>query len=68
MASASHAEHDVPVFAGKIVLDSAHINTPKAMGVNLSGSPGLIALIGRDTLQKCLFVYDGNAGSMTLAF
>ena len=67
MASASHPEHEVPVFAGRIVLDSININTPNAMGVNLSGFPGLIALIGRDMLQNCLFVYDGNSGSMSLA-
>ena len=68
MASASHAEHEVPVFAGRIVLDSININTPNAMGVNLSGFSELVALIGRDMLQNCVFVYDGNAGSTILAF
>ena len=67
MASASHPEHEVPVFAGRIVLDSININVSNAMGVNLSGSPDLVALIGRDMLRKCIFVYDGNAGSMSLA-
>ena len=68
MASASHPEHEVPVFAGRIVLDSININIPNAMGVSLSGFPQLVALIGRDMLRNCVFVYDGNAGSTTLAF
>lgn len=68
MASASHPEHEVPLFAGRIVMDGATINTPTAMGADLSGFPGLVALIGRDMLQNCLFVYDGNAGSISLAF
>lgn len=68
MASASHPEHEVPVFAGRVILDSININTPSAMGVNLSGFHELVVLIGRDMLQNCLFVYDGNAGTMSLAF
>ena len=68
MASASHPEHEVPVFAGRIMLDGMTIDTPNAMGVNLSGFSGLVALIGRDMLRNCIFVYDGNAGSMSLAF
>lgn len=29
---------------------------------------GIQGLIGRDVLQECLFVYDGAAGTFTLAF
>jgi predicted aspartyl protease len=68
MASASHPEHEVPVFAGRISMDGININTSAAMGADLSGFPDLVALIGRDMLQNCLFVYDGNAGSISLAF
>ena len=34
---------------------------------NLSAQ-GIQALIGRDVLKNCLFVYDGTAGIFTLAF
>lgn len=68
MASASHPEHEVPVFAGKISMDSININIPTAMGADLSGFPNLVALIGRDMLQNCLFVYNGNTGAISLAF
>jgi predicted aspartyl protease len=31
-------------------------------------SQGIQALIGRDVLEECLFIYDGASGSYTLAF
>lgn len=69
MASASHPENEAELFAGKIVLhNTVAINVPNAMGVNLSGFPGLIALIGRDTLQNCVMVYNGRTGSIDLAY
>lgn len=49
-------------------MDGINIDAPTAMGADLSGFPGLVALIGRDMLRNCLFGYDGNAGSMSLAF
>lgn len=67
MASASHPQHEVPIFAGKIVLDNININVEAGMGVNLSGFPQLVALIGRDLLQNAVFIYNGPDGSVSLA-
>ena len=70
IASASHAAHAVPLFSGKLTLDelnvAAHIR--RGMGVNLSGFPNLVALIGRDLLQTAVLVYNGPDGHVSLAF
>lgn len=42
------------------------IDCRRAIGATLC-SQGLIALIGRDVLQHCIFVYNGVAGQFTLA-
>ncbi|HEX4795519.1 MAG TPA: hypothetical protein VH370_17135 [Humisphaera sp.] len=44
-----------------------HFDTVAVMESNLAAQ-GIHALIGRDILGKCLFVYDGQAGTFTLAF
>ena len=68
MASASHADIKVPVFAGKILISgNLIIDAGKAMGANLSAFDGLIALIGRDLLQSAVFTYNGPDGFISLA-
>ncbi len=68
MASASHANQVVPLYAGKLIIQNVCINLEKGMGVNLSGFPDLIALIGRDILESAVLIYNGPDGSVTLAF
>ena len=79
ISSASHANHIVPVFSGKLVLDGLNvtIDIKQGLGVNLSGMsspelqasgmPPLIALIGRDVLQNAMLVYNGAEGHFSLA-
>ena len=66
MASASHPQQDVPVFAGKIVIPRFDIDTEYALGANLDGQ-NLIALIGRDLLQSAVLVYNGTDGTVSLS-
>ena len=67
MTSASHAEHEVLVFAGKLVIpDFTAINLEYALGANLDGQ-NLIALIGRDLLQEAVLVYNGTDGMVSLS-
>lgn len=67
MASASHAEHEVPVYAAKLVIPQfSAIDVPYAMGANLDGL-NLIALVGRDLLQAAVLVYNGTDGSIALS-
>ena len=68
VTSVRHADEVVPIFAGSLHIDwiSVSVNARHAMGVNLE-SQGLIALIGRDLLANCLFVYNGLEGSFSFA-
>ncbi len=68
IASATHSEHEVPIFAGKLdfVAFSGGVSAHRAYGANLS-SQNLVALIGRDVLQKCVLIYNGLDGSFSLA-
>ena len=43
------------------------IGTVPVIEATLSGQ-GIQALIGRDVLEQCLFIYDGQTGTFTLAF
>ena len=67
MSSASHADHRVPLFSGKLLMQDWNINVETAMGVNLAGMPELIALIGRDLLEQAVLIYNGPEGAVTLA-
>lgn len=71
LSSASHANLQVPVYAGKLVISGGaiNINVPAGlMGVNLDGQSGnTVALIGRDLLEAAVLIYDGGAGTVTLA-
>ena len=67
MASASHPEHEVPVYSAKLVIPQfSDIDVAYAMGANLGGM-GLTALIGRDLLQRAVLVYNGTDGSIALS-
>ena len=67
IASASHAAHRVPVFAGEIEIASlGKIRVLRAMGATLE-CQGLIALIGRDALADTIFVYNGSDGSFSIS-
>ena len=66
MASASHAKHEVPVYGAKLVIPHfSAIDVEYAMGANLD-EMNLIALIGRDLLQRAVLVYNGTDGSIAL--
>ena len=69
MASASHTDHRVQVFMGKIVLLQTNIviDVEGGLGVNLSAFNGLIALIGRDLLKNTIFTYNGPDGLVSLS-
>ena len=67
MHSASHADHEVPVYNGKLSIPGIDdIELEYAMGANLE-SQNLIALIGRDFLQAAVLVYNGTAGTVSLS-
>ena len=68
VTTATHANEVVPIFAGRLYIDavSVSVNANHAMGVNLE-SQDLIALIGRDVLVNCVFVYNGLDGSFSLS-
>ena len=67
MTSATHANHEVPVFSGRIVMGSFNIDVAEGLGANLAAIDGLVALIGRDLLKDALFTYNGPGGSIDLA-
>lgn len=67
MHSATHANEIVPIFAGLMKIHGlSNIEAGRAYGVNLD-SQGLIALIGRDVLSKCILVYNGIDNSFSLS-
>ena len=68
MTSATHQNEIVPIFAGRLNISGLpqNIETTRAYGANLEPQ-GLIALIGRDMLANCLFVYNGPDGSFSLS-
>lgn len=68
MASATDHAVEVPVFAGQIIVaGSININVEQGMGANLTGFPGLLALLGRDVLSVGVLVYNGTDGSVSLS-
>ena len=67
MTSATHHSVEVPVFEGRLVIDNfATVIVERALGANLTHH-GIIALIGRDVLERTTFTYNGPDGSFTLA-
>lgn len=67
ISSASHAAHDVPVFACEIdVAGLGQIRHRRAMGVTLENQ-GLLAVIGRDMLASTVVIYNGLDGSLSIS-
>lgn len=68
MTSASHAATMQNVYPIQIEIIGVPIivNADRAMGAALSAQ-GLLAIIGRDVLQHCIFVYNSVTGSFSLA-
>ena len=68
MTSASHADHQVPTFTGKIVCPTITIDVKAGMGANLSPfGDKLVAVLGRDTLKAAILIYNGPDGHFSLA-
>ena len=67
MTSATHADHEVPVFSGRIVMGRFNIDVAEGLGANLAAFDDLVALIGRDLLKDALFTWNGPGGSIALA-
>ena len=67
MASASHALHQANQYPVKIQFTGFPIafNAMNAMGAPLK-IQGLIAIIGRDLLMRCTFIYNGSLGQISL--
>lgn len=66
MISASHANHPVPIYAGRLILPNINLNIERGMGANLM-SQGIIALIGRDVMRHGTLFYNGVDGSVSFA-
>jgi predicted aspartyl protease len=68
ISSASHSstqQNVYPIQIGVVGLPIT-VNAPRSIGAPLKGQ-GILVLIGRDVLQHCVLVYNGQAGSFTLA-
>jgi predicted aspartyl protease len=67
LASSSHASHRANQYPIKITIQGLQMvfNAPTAIGAPLK-IQGLVAIIGRDILQICCFVYNGATGQFTL--
>ena len=72
--STAHGEREAGVYACRIRFASQslpEIDASRATGVNLAGQAvdgtSIIALIGRDVLRECLFVYNGPMGHFSLS-
>jgi len=51
----------------KLIVDLSRVVAVDLKGQTVQGMP-LIALIGRDILRLCQFIYDGSGGFFTLSF
>lgn len=68
ITSATHDNEVVPIFAGRLKIEGLpqYLNAHRAYGVNLEPQ-GLVALLGRDMLTNCVFIYNGPDGSFSLS-
>jgi len=68
LASASHASSKAKVYPVKFQIAGlpVAVNVPSAIGAPLEVQ-GLLALIGRDVLQRCTLFYNGLTGEITLS-
>ena len=68
MASATHKNHTVPTFAGKITTPMLTIDVETGMGANLSSQGNnMVAILGRDILRNAVFIYNGPDGHFSLS-
>ncbi len=68
MMSATQASVQVPMYAAKIDIQGfVAINTAQAYGSPALDGQGIIALIGRDVLSKCILNYNGPEATFTLS-
>ncbi len=67
--SATHADQEVPIFAGSLHIEGASMAAEftQAFGANLAAHQGIVALIGRDLLSRCVLVYNGPDDSFSLS-
>lgn len=67
VGSMMSATHKVPcnIYPVQIVTPIVTLNSPRTMGAALAGQ-GLLAIIGRDVLQRCALFYNGPVGQFTL--
>lgn len=66
MSSASHEGHPCNLYPAQITIPPIlTFQAPRAMGAKIVGQ-GFVAIIGRDVLQGCVFIYNGGAGQITL--
>jgi Aspartyl protease len=67
MTSASHEEHPCNLYPVQFsILPNIVFQSPQTMGATL-GKQGYIGIIGRDILGRCVLIYDGVAGQITLS-
>lgn len=67
MSSASHESSPCNIYPVQITIGGQLVlQVPRAMGAKLKPM-GLVAIIGRDILQNCTFIYNGGMGIVTLA-
>lgn len=68
MMSATEESVEVPLYAAKVDIQGfVGINAPQAHGSPALAAQGLVALIGRDVLSRCAFVYNGPDAAFTLS-
>lgn len=70
MNSATHANEQVPLFAGRLDIAGLDPNIAiwRALGANLREMHnGIIALIGRDVLKGTVLIYNGLTGTVSLS-
>jgi predicted aspartyl protease len=66
MLSASHEKVPCNIYPVQIITPIITLNSPRTMGAALAAQ-GLLALIGRDVLQRCNLFYNGPTGQFTLS-
>jgi predicted aspartyl protease len=66
MTSASHEEHPCNLYPVQFsILPNIVFQSPQTVGAKLA-TQGFVAIIGRDVLQKCVLIYNGGSGQITL--
>lgn len=69
MTSASHESSEANVYAARLEIVAGQVlefNLAGILGVNLKKQK-LIALIGRDILSRCILIYNGTNGQISLS-